>query len=955
VTDFLATDEDDSEVVGRLKNALTDAGGGVLFEGFIAALRGVRAMRTVGEVHAREAVHPDADVNLDAIKTAADEVPAVSPEGTPQADLKPAPLVELDSTVKALDEKQLTYGEMAEGEAEVSLRERLGITEEKLTAFREQVQRGEIHPEAVSEVIGMNPDRINWSGVRDARDMVGLLNGMARVFDDATAGAAGYKRVSIETIAQHASDMGGSYEESLRLWERVKDAPAAVMAQRATLMASAAKLQRLATTVRGAHTAADLLEFVAHERRHALLQITARGTRAEIGRALRVMREGVTVNEDALKLANARRLREMRKATTATTQADAVQIPERVKADEADQALQQLGMSRKQVEELADHVANSKDLAELNATARAGLWHTTTERLATLYINNILSGLPTMALNVSSGFYKMVENAAENFGSAALGMVRGGDRFDRIAATRSTVAALTSWRAAWKAAGTAWREGIPQTDIVAKSEAGSHAGSVITGQAKVDAVLTAPSRAILTIDEFFKHIFYRQELTARAVEIAAEAARLETTRGGQDEVFARVVRETLDNPPDDLVLDAIEKARYSTFQSNLESKFAAGLTKMTNETPLLKFVVPFIKTPLNIMKQGLLERTPLALARQQFWREVKAGGRTGRTAAFRAMLGTAAIGTVWHLSADGRITGSRKGVKGNKNTADLADVPPYSVKIGDTWYQYNRLDPIGTVLGLVVDLRIASDELTDRATNDISTDNPELSDVFASTMAILNENMLDKTFFKGLSDFFSAMSGDDGVVTNYANGIAGNLIPFSSMQRSLAKTHDEYAREAWTLMDKLQASLPGMSDDLPLRRDVLGRPMKNAERLGADWISPFLTGKDDPEAAGRALAEIGMSYRMPSKDIAGVHLDSKQYSRLLEVRGSYVKEQLDEWLSTGEWQSLTKYQKSDTVRRWFMTATREAERTVRDESPELDAILEANREERSALRHGIGE
>ena len=65
-------------------------------------------------------------------------------------------------------------------------------------------------------------------------------------------------------------------------------------------------------------------------------------------------------------------------------------------------------------------------------------------------------------------------------------------------------------------------------------------------------VLTAPSRAIMTIDEFFKHIFYRQELTARAVEVAANAARLEGKNA--DEVFSRVLKETLETPPDDLVL-----------------------------------------------------------------------------------------------------------------------------------------------------------------------------------------------------------------------------------------------------------------------------------------------------------------------------------------------------------------------------------------------------------------
>jgi len=437
---------------------------------------------------------------------------------------------------------------------------------------------------------------------------------------------------------------------------------------------------------------------------------------------------------------------------------------------------------------------------------------------------------------------------------------------------------------------------------------------------------------------------------------------MERSTAAQDATFARVLRETLESPSDDLILDAIEAARYNTFQANLQSKFAQNLTRWTNETPLLKFVVPFIKTPLNILKQGIVERTPLALLSSRLLSsrlrsQILSGDRAGRTALLRVMLGTAGIGMVWNLAADGRVTGSRVGRGSNRNTADLGDVPAYSVRIGERWYQYNRLDPMGTVIGLTADLRELANDLEARTANDIESDNPELVEAFGNLLGIITENVADKTFFKGFADLVEAAHsaserGSGSAAAQYAASIGSNLIPLSSLERNIAKAHDDYAREAWTFMDKLRASTPGNSESLPVRRDVLGRPVKNAERLGADWLSPFLVGKDDSDPAARALAELGMSYRLPDKDIAGVRLNPEQYSRLLEVRGQFLRELIAEQLRSGEWYDVTKYQRIEQLRSWMSEATHASEAAVMDQWPTLGELVERRRDEVRARKTG---
>jgi hypothetical protein len=1173
ITEFLATDKDDTELTGRLKNALVDAGAGALFEGTLAGLKYVRGLRKakaeVPEVTPEappqstpptpaatpkdqpeltlaldeptlhvprttpEEITHDPRIKLETPEQETARLTGETPEGEPAAEPTTAPKDEpkaeptaepsaaektvekakqVQETAKVLVEesKPQQLGKLSPDEQYSQLRERLGISDAKMEEWRQLVKDGKVAPEKIGDLIGANPERIDWSGVKDAEDIVGMMNSLSRVFDEVTGEAAGHARVSLDTIAKQAADIGGSLDDAIRTWEGTRNLASHVQAGRAAVMGSAARLTRLAKKiVSGDHTPQDLLEFVEHDRRHALLQTMVRGTRAEIGRALRVMREGVQVSEASLTVANGRRLRvarraqevadkaagavetakktrvandakvaaeETAKAAKAQTdaaektaqeaeqkvtdiegiikeheatreanaraaankaaheldvnlkdkesapptlreqldEADAVVRRNRLeqeraglkaKADEArkaareaadkqraadkeaaqkakeakahedlnakaqegvkgadvtlsgdlkmsmhevEQALSGMGMTTKDVTSLADMIAHRESLAEVNAASRSATWwETFQDRISSLYINNILSGLSTQMVNFTSGLWKVFESTAERYGSAML----GGNKYDWMAANKAAVATFTSWRAAWTVAGKAWKEGLPQTDVIARAEVAGRGG--IDGGV-VSKVLSAPSRGIMTIDEFFKHIFYQQEINQRAVEVAAAAARLQPNPTAAKKMFDKVLKDTLDHPPDDIRLDAIESSRYNTFQSDLESSAANGLVRWTNGTPILKLIVPFVKTPVNVLKQGVVERSPIAALTPKFWRDVRAGGRTGREAVFRAAMGTAAIGTVWSLADQGRITGSKVGRPGAPNSADIESPPPYSIKVGDTWYQYNRIDPIGTLLGLTTDIRLLVKERSDRNSNAIQSDDMEVNDVFGHLMGIMTENLTDKTFFKGVADFTKAVdSGTMGdAMSNWVTEHTLAMVPFSSLSRGLARSHDDYAREAFSITDKLMQDTPGLSEKLPLKNDFLGRPIKNPDRLGPDWVSPFVIAKDDADPIAKELSKLEMNYHMPDKDIAGIKLDAEQYSHLTKERGTYIHDQLTEWVKSGEWAGLTRAQRTNMVRKWVTTGGRLAEQSVMDKWPKLGATIESRKEEVKAVRSG---
>jgi GNAT superfamily N-acetyltransferase len=936
----------------------------------------------------------------------ADTAPAPTPAkpatvGAVNAEGKPVDVVEASQ----LEKKTADYANDPIDVRVERLREEIGLTDELVEEVRAKIKSGEVRPEEVADLIGINGDRINWSGVTDEKSMAGLLNTISRVIDDTVGGMAGYGRVSVATVEKLAKEIGASAEQAFELFERLKangGIEAGIVAARRTLHASAAKLHRLASVIgTDKETPEALLELAIHDRRHMLLQATVRGSKSMIARALRMMQEGVEVDEAAFRLSKARKERDIAKAQEAVDRAKRKRAAKPKKAaagsddtgmglmksaddaafehlqqlldnakkanrklSEADvhDALGQMGYRPGQVRKLAKAISDAKSAADVHKISRTvSFGRNMQARLATLYINNILSGLPTLAVNVTSGWLKMIETIVERYGAGVVGYARGGfDKYELIAAHRSVLATKVMFTSAFKVAAAAFKEGLPQTDVFMRSEIAMRAGNA---PGLIENAITLPSRGILTVDEYFKHIFYQQELTARAVEIAAGKVRAFGLTGKMaDDIFEQEFKEVMSNPTDAVRLDAIENARYQTFQNNLESSLGNALIRATNGTPALKFVIPFVRTPANIAKQALLERTPLALARKKVWKAIREGDRAGNTVAVRTFLALGAFTFFFNEALEGRLKGSFVGRGSNKNTADLDKQTNY------TWngVQFSRLDPYGTVLGLTADLAALYQDWRLR----LGADDPEssvpdqLGLAFANIIGILSENVLDKTYFKGISDAVEAIANAESApqfLNNYISNLGANLIPYSSLQRQFARTHDEYAREAFDFSDRLMAQTPWERQNLPYRRDYLGRPIKEVERLGPDWLSPILIAKDDPDPVARALAGLEMSYRMPERDLDGVPLNAQQYSFLLEKRGQFIYDRLSRKIESGSWDAMSRTDRIEWVREAARSGTtiakRELLKSERDNPNGLkqrirnrDAAIKARDDARALLR-----
>jgi hypothetical protein len=342
-----------------------------------------------------------------------------------------------------------------------------------------------------------------------------------------------------------------------------------------------------------------------------------------------------------------------------------------------------------------------------------------------------------------------------------------------------------------------------------------------------------PGRFLMTEDEFFKTIGYRMELHAQAHRIA-------TAENHQGQPFADRVQDVVDNPPEEIKLAAIDASRYMTFTNPL-GPTGQKLTAVTNSHPALKMIMPFIRTPTNVFKYAFA-RTPIApLVMKSVRADLAAGGAQRDLALARIALGTTVQMVIAGAVAAGLITGGGPADPEQQKALRQTGWQPYSLKIGGRYVAYNRLEPLGSVIGLAADAA----EIVQNA-----EDIEDVDDALALAAAVTSRQITSKTFTRGISDVIHAIDEPLRYGERYVQRLAGTLVP--TLVAQISATQDPYFREASTALEAIKARTP-WSDTLFVRRDLWGHPVKREGGLGPDLLSPIWTSSAKGDAIDKEL------------------------------------------------------------------------------------------------------
>lgn len=890
VTDYLAADPSNSAAEGRFKNALESIGMDFALLGAAKAIKLLRAGKkaealkeinqleagkpaAMDEANARIVETPDAKIDpsevpgdATAARTATSEAEEVITSTSAREAALESPGVETagKTTYRPTDISDADLGAILKGSAEEAEAIRKYGSKEAATEAGQVLSRTSTLP---------------WQKLRGTEDVLSFVNRSVRVLKtqmDTAKGGAVMSDAKVSEMVHARADLFG--EDPAMLMGQMQEAGEAAKAMAANMEASFLVANRMFQETYDA----------AFRLRNGMLDEWA----GDAAKAEQEIKNRLMASADLL-------------ASARSMSSNSGRALRRLRGQfhfKPEDLAQVKGMDGQKLADLIYQTqGDPKKLAQMaNPTFLRRVMDEATFSLT----NSLLWLWPTHVTNMATTALMTVGRPTEKLlGSLALGPKQGGDiiRQQAIKEYGYTVAALGD---AW----TAMRDAFLQGDSILSphnTEFFAGGGQTLrTAQqplpwkpvnsitdlahnawvsANYRNIVGLPTRTLGAADEYFKTLRYRAVVQAEAAVKANQA-------GLKGEEFKRYVQEQMEKAIDPatgqaLNARALQESQVSTFQQEL-LKGTAGATiqQVRARHPVLSLVVPFVKTPINVLRYSVKMTPGLNLLQKEFRDNIRGiNGAEAQAHAFGQMtLGSTFMGLAATLALNGKMTGEgptdpnalkELRATGWQAYAYVIDRPDGSKR----YIPMNRLDPASMAMTMMVDLVSA-----------IRHD-PENADTERGIMALamsLGKKFSDKTFLQSLNQTLDALSDDSGDRgEKYLAGIASNTIPLSSALRGI--NPDPHLREARTFIDGVLKNVPGYSQTLPPSRDAFGEPV--ARTIGLSTTSEA----DIVEAENmRLLVETGTGVFKPDPKFEGVDLrditlsnGQNAYDRYQELAG----------------------------------------------------------------------
>lgn len=532
----------------------------------------------------------------------------------------------------------------------------------------------------------------------------------------------------------------------------------------------------------------------------------------------------------------------------------ALNILRKVQADFADaQAIfDALGDGNESaMRDFARRVKQAGSVADVLEITRASYRPTALDQFREYWINAVLSGPWTHAVNIASNTaFNLLDAAAE------LGTSLVSSQVSTRAALARFSGLLAGLRLGVANAGRAFATEEPQLNQTAQLESGKR--QAIPG--RVGRFVRLPGRLLMAEDEFAKAVSY----TGTLYRMAMEEAIAQNPRDPYA-VFEQILAGYANNRA--VKARAKAEADRLTFQTPL-GKIGQGVMHLRDESKVGFLVAPFIRTPTNILKQAATY-SPAALAMPSVREQLKAGGRDRHVALGRMLIGSAFMGSMFSLVLQGLMTGAGPDDPGERALWMRSGKKPYSLKVGDEWVRYNRFEPIGMLMGISADMA----ELKTAAGKG------QYDKLAVMVWSSIMLNLADKTYLRGLFDAIEAANDPKRYLSQWVSNLAGSTAVPNIVAQG-ARATDPFVRDARGYVDTLKGRVPGLRQSLPARLDIAGEPLRRrvVEPLAAT------TERDDPLA--QTMLSLGVFKRPPERTISlrgrTLELSSAQYASLAE-------------------------------------------------------------------------
>ena len=344
----------------------------------------------------------------------------------------------------------------------------------------------------------------------------------------------------------------------------------------------------------------------------------------------------------------------------------------------------------------------------------------------------------------------------------------------------------------------------------------------------------------------------------------------------------------------------------------------------------LNTLFPFAKTPYNIVVEGMAY-TPLAFIPMMRSKVLKKKLIKGKTVyqvqdaddyLVKAAIGTTAIGpilTLFALSNDEGlpyIVGTPKDAQ-ERRRWQQAGIPERSVLVGDTYVGFDRIEPIGTTLGLYVDLmdginKTINYETTDPEYNRLSE---SLDDIM---MAILNSTA-NKTVLEGAINFmdYFRYNKADGI-ERYATDVAKGFVPTGVSD--LARIIDGEERLASTGVEQVQQRIPFLRENLPLNTSRIGG-VSPREASPLEILTKIRLTPTNPTQVQTYVYKTEANIPTVDSEFLGIKLGTAETALLRQLTQPYVDVVLGGLVASQKFQNLDAFMQKRAIEKYASYAS----------------------------------
>ena len=447
------------------------------------------------------------------------------------------------------------------------------------------------------------------------------------------------------------------------------------------------------------------------------------------------------------------------------------------------------------------------------------------------WINGLLSGIRTHGINAASNltrsFYEMVpKRMVEATINALTGnRIKGAARFGEF---------KYMWKALFD--GGSWRNAIDDFNRGMSFEILGQDGKIDMNMpqipGKLGKVVRVPGRFLKASDNLSKGIIAPMEAISYAYRLADD-------QGLKGQALEQFIQQELSDDNSASNQYGAMRAKELTFTDELKHGGADGFVraiiskKMENSVSgaICRLMFPFIGTPYNITKQTL-RMSPLGLLNLpgEIRSVLKGDGKVTANQLTQhiaeQVIGMSMLCLLCAGNGDDDepfITGTREGDTAEGRWKNR-NIPATSIRIGDQYYDYSRLEPVANVLASIANIAEAW-----------HSNSPDRWQKLVKQNA---KHLVSKSYLSTLNELVKVLEGDEYTIGNVTANLASSAVP-NIVKQLVYNTKDEAQETKGTSWTDKVLNRSGFKD-LPAKVDIFGRTIS----------------KDDYEHAGRSITRL---------------------------------------------------------------------------------------------------